>query len=77
VNLRLGFAGDEFGYLIDLGLPEPGKSAFGLDPEIEHECVWHAEQTGCRSITLEKTFGETAIAGAKELGAPPWRWPGR
>jgi predicted ATPase len=41
VNLRLGFAGDEFGYLIDMGLPKPGSSAFSLDPEIKHECIWH------------------------------------
>jgi len=41
VSLRLGFASEEFGYLIDLGLPPPGKSAFSLDPEIKRECVWH------------------------------------
>src|SRR5260370_15340623 len=41
VNLRLGFAGDEFGYLIDLGLPAPSASAFSLDPEIKRENVWH------------------------------------
>jgi len=32
IALRLGFAGDEYGYLIDLGLPPPGLSAFSLDP---------------------------------------------
>lgn len=41
VSLRLGFASEEFGYLIDLGLPPPGRSAFSLDPEIKRECVWH------------------------------------
>src|SRR5438477_838698 len=41
VSLRLGFAGDEFGYVIDMGLPIPGMSAFGLDPEIKRECIWH------------------------------------
>jgi predicted ATPase len=35
VSLRLGFAGVDFGYLIDLGLPPPGRSAFSLDPEIK------------------------------------------
>lgn len=47
VSLRLGFAGDEFGYLIDLGLPPQGKdspSAFRLDPEIKRECIWHGLQ---------------------------------
>ena len=41
VSLRLGFSAEDFGYLIDLGLPPPGKSAFSLDPEIKRECVWH------------------------------------
>jgi len=41
VNLRLGFSGDEYGYLIDLGLPQPSYSAFGLDPQIKQEFVWH------------------------------------
>jgi predicted ATPase len=40
VNLRLGFAGEDFGYAIDLGLPEPRHSAFALDPEIKRECIW-------------------------------------
>jgi predicted ATPase len=41
VNLRLGFAGDEYGYLIDLGLPNPSPSRFSLDPQIKRECIWH------------------------------------
>jgi predicted ATPase len=42
VSLRLGFVNDEFGYLIDLGLPKPDStSAFNLDPEIKRECIWH------------------------------------
>lgn len=39
-NLRLGFASNDFGYAIDLGLPEPSRSAFALDPEIKTETVW-------------------------------------
>lgn len=42
VNVRMGFAGDDFGYLIDLGLPQPGGGTtfFGLDPEIKREAIW-------------------------------------
>ncbi len=43
VTLRLGFAGDDLGYAIDLGLPTPsslGPTMFGLDPEIKREWVW-------------------------------------
>ncbi|WP_425328393.1 AAA family ATPase, partial [Pseudomonas nitroreducens] len=40
-RLRLGFAGEDFGYAIALGLPPPPVvSAFGLDPEIKHESIW-------------------------------------
>jgi predicted ATPase len=40
VSLRLGFAGDAFGYAIDLGLPIPGQTQFALDPVIKRECIW-------------------------------------
>ena len=40
VSLRLGFAGEEFSYAIDLGLPPPSNSAFARDPEIKVESVW-------------------------------------
>ncbi|HLW93656.1 MAG TPA: AAA family ATPase [Roseiarcus sp.] len=44
-RLRLGFAADDFGYAIDLGLPnadgpEKGGTAFVLDPEIKREAIW-------------------------------------
>jgi predicted ATPase len=41
IGLRLGFAGDEFGYALDLGMPIPTETAFNLDPEFKRECVWH------------------------------------
>ncbi|WOS40548.1 AAA family ATPase [Xanthomonas rydalmerensis] len=40
VGLKLGYASDAFGYAIDLGLPMPSASAFGLDPQIKRECIW-------------------------------------
>ncbi|MFJ5553541.1 AAA family ATPase [Streptomyces sp. NPDC093225] len=41
VSLRLGFAGDEFGYAVDFGHPAPvPESLFDLDPEIKRECTW-------------------------------------
>ena len=40
MRLRLGFSGEDFGYSIALGLPEPSMSAFALDPEIKRECIW-------------------------------------
>lgn len=41
VRLRLGFAGEDFGYAISLGLPAPdATSVFSLDPQIKRECIW-------------------------------------
>lgn len=40
VSLKLGFSGEEFGYAVDLGLPNITQTAFGLDPEIKTEAVW-------------------------------------
>ena len=46
VSLRLGFAGDDYGYAIDLGLPVPSASAFSRDPAIKCESVWTGETLG-------------------------------
>ncbi len=54
VNLRLGFAGDDFGYAIDLGLPEPSGSAFALDPEIKTECIWAGSMLRPASLLVER-----------------------
>lgn len=43
VSLKLGFASDDYGYAIDLGLPIPSASMFNLDPEIKAEAVWAGE----------------------------------
>ncbi len=43
VSLQLGFASDDFSYLIDLGVPIPGETSFNLDPEIKREVVWSGE----------------------------------
>ena len=40
VRLQLGFATDDLAYSIALGLPEPSRSVFKLDPEIKRECIW-------------------------------------
>jgi predicted ATPase len=40
VSLKLGFASEDLGYAIDLGLPIPGQTLFHSDPEIKTEAVW-------------------------------------
>ncbi len=48
VSLKLGFADEDYGYAIDLGLPirEPGASMFFRDPEIKAEAQWAGERLG-------------------------------
>ncbi len=43
VSLKLGFADEDYGYAIDLGLLVAGASAFNLDPEIKTETIWVGE----------------------------------
>jgi predicted ATPase len=54
VNLRLGFAGAEFGYAIDLGLPAPSSSAFANDPEIKRECIWAGPRLRPASLLVDR-----------------------
>lgn len=46
VALKLGFAGEDYGYAIDLGLPVPSISAFAFDPAIKVESLWTGETLG-------------------------------
>jgi len=54
VHLRLGFAGDELGYAIDVGLPTPKNSAFALDPEIKLESIWNGPLLRPASLLVER-----------------------
>jgi predicted ATPase len=50
VSLKLGYAGDDYGYAIDLGLPVPlAGSMFNADPEIKAEAVWVGATLGRRN----------------------------
>ena len=52
--LRLGFAGDEFGYALDLGHPVPGATLFNLDPEFKRECVWSGPTLRPRALLADR-----------------------
>jgi len=72
VNLRLGFASEEFGYLIDLGLPpqiRPEVSHFSRDPEIKREWIWHGPMARPSTLLTERDRG--VIRFRSEDGA--WR----
>src|SRR5437660_4232758 len=46
VSLKLGFSSDDYGYAIDLGLPQPSPSQFSRDPVIKVEAQWTGEILG-------------------------------
>jgi len=54
VRLKLGFAGEDFGYSIIMGLPVPSKSAFALDPEIKRECIWMGPFYKPQTVLMER-----------------------
>jgi len=54
-RLKLGFAGDDFGYCITMGLPaRPKESAFAHDPEIKRECIWAGPVCRPDSILVDR-----------------------
>lgn len=56
VSLRLGFAGEDCGYAMDLGLPTtPGhNSLFSLDPEVKVECAWAGQVLRPSAVIAER-----------------------
>jgi predicted ATPase len=54
VALKLGFAGDVYGYAIDLGHPIPSDSAFVHDALIKRESIWHGPVYRPRSAMVER-----------------------
>jgi predicted ATPase len=46
ISLKLGFGADDYGYAIDLGLPQSSGALFSRDPEIKAEALWAGEKLG-------------------------------
>jgi predicted ATPase len=65
VSLRLGFAGEDFGYAMDLGLPKPMPkslpTAFSLDPEIKRECTWSGPVARPAALLTDRRGGIVRI----------------
>lgn len=63
VHLRMGFAGDELSYSIDLGLPPPEASAFQGDPEIKRECIWAGARLRPASLLIDRRNAVVSVRG--------------
>jgi predicted ATPase len=71
VSLKLGFAGESYGYSIDLGYPPPPPpaTAFNLDPAIKRECIWHGGSYRKAAVLVDRRNGLVCIPG--ERGEEP------
>jgi predicted ATPase len=65
VSLKLGFAGDTYGYCIDLGYPPPAQTAFLLDPAIKRECIWHGSIYRRASVLVDRANRLVQLAPAR------------
>jgi predicted ATPase len=86
ISLRLGFATEDLGYLVDLGLPQqssgagagpeaPAGSAFLRDPEIKREVVWAGPVMRPGSVLVRRRWGRVetrAPVGADDGWDDAW-----
>lgn len=69
VNLRLGFAGEEFGYMVDLGLPIQERTSptmFRSDPHIKSEQIWAGPLLRPATLVVERRNALVRIRQDKE-----------
>ncbi|EWS99992.1 ATP-binding protein [Intrasporangium oryzae NRRL B-24470] len=80
VSLLLGFASDELGYLVDLGLPQQASgvdaapSAFLRDPEIKREIVWAGPVMRPSTVLVRRRWSvvETRSTGSEAGWDDAW-----
>ncbi len=73
VSLKLGFADQDYGYAIDLGLPQPSSSAFGRDPEIKAEAVWAGEVLKRHNVFASRNGPSVTILDGEGTRVPVLR----
>lgn len=61
VSLMLGFAADDFGYLVDVGLPLPSGSRFVQDPVIKREVVFSGPVMRPASTLVRRAKGRVEV----------------
>lgn len=62
VSIELGYAADDFGYLIDLGLPQAGGSAFQRDPEVKREVIFAGPVARPGATLVRRVRGVVEVA---------------
>lgn len=77
ISLQLGFTTDDFGYLIDVGLPVPSDTLFSRDPVIKRELVWAGPVLRPAATLVQRTARGVQVLGddgrrSVEIALPPW-----
>ena len=62
VSIELGYASDDFGYLVDLGLPQAKETAFGRDPEVKREVIFSGPAARRATTLVRRTRGYVEVA---------------
>jgi predicted ATPase len=59
ISLRIGYAAEDFGYLVDLGLPRPTglPTAFQRDPELKRELIFSGPVMRPSTTTVRRRHG--------------------
>lgn len=70
VSLKLGFASEDLGYAIDLGLPIPSHTRFSHDPEIKVEAVWSGPTMGRANLLADR---HGPLVRVRSSGSGSWR----
>ncbi|VEG53315.1 ATPase [Mycolicibacterium aurum] len=62
VSIELGYASDDFGYLVDLGLPQAKETAFARDPELKRELVFAGRVARPATTMVRRVRGMVEVA---------------
>jgi len=62
VSIELGYAADDFGYLVDFGLPQAKETAFARDPEVKRELVFAGAVARPAAILVRRVRGLVEVA---------------
>lgn len=80
ISLRMGYASDDFGYLIDLGLPQPTglPTAFQRDPQVKREAIFSGPVMRPATTSVRRRHGSVQVRDGRSWtevtdGLAPYR----
>ncbi|KMO84745.1 ATP-binding protein [Mycolicibacterium chubuense] len=68
VSIELGYAADDFGYLVDFGLPQAVETAFARDPEVKRELIFAGPVARPTTTLVRRVRGLVEVASEGSRG---------